>query len=257
VDASSNAGRGSTPIEAGYERLSERTEAAITQLTSIQITSGAVILADDQFFHPIHRTVSQDVAQCLLCALDHLRFLVWSLQSRNEPFPYAQASLMRTAITGAATALWMVSGETPLERRRRAMEFMFNDLRSRLSWMNTVASEPMHQQHPPSAWEAFERLRTELQHRLDWIVQQANTLLPPDPPFTRRTYGQQTTSDTDIVRAAGAMTPPSGSAVGTLSLSCSTRGRHSAVTPMRDRGRPHWVATSSSATRSRTRRREL
>jgi hypothetical protein len=68
----------------------------------------------------------------------------------------------------------------------------------------------MHQQHPPSEWEAFERLRTELQRRLDWIVQQANTLLSPDPPFTRRTYGQQTTSDTDIVRAAGAMTPPIG-----------------------------------------------
>jgi hypothetical protein len=145
-----------------------------------------------------------------LSALDHLRFLVWSLKSRDEPYPYAQATLIRTAITGAATALFVVSGNTPLERRCRAMEVMFKDLKSQLSWMTTAAAEPMNQQRPPTEWAAFETQRTEVQRRQDWIVQQANTLLLPDTPFTRRSYGQKTTSDSDMVRAAGAMTPALG-----------------------------------------------
>jgi hypothetical protein len=130
-------------VETGYEWLSERTANAITQLTSIDVGPDAVILDDDRFFRPIQRTLSQDVVQCLLSALDHLRALVRGLQSRDKPYPYAQATLIRTAMPGAATALWMASGRTPTERRCRAMEFMFNDLNSQLSWMTTRASEPM------------------------------------------------------------------------------------------------------------------
>lgn len=194
---------GPLTVEAGYQILSERAAEAITRLTAISVTGDAVILSDDQFFHPIYRTLSQDVAQCVASALDHLRFLAWSLQSRERPFPYAQATLIRTATTGASTALWMVSGSTPLERRSRAMEFMFNDLKSQLSWMNTTATEPMNQQRPAAEIAEFDVLRQETERRIDWVVQQANMLLSPSRPYTRRTYGQSTTTDTDMVRSAG------------------------------------------------------
>jgi hypothetical protein len=38
----------------------------------------------------------------------------------------------------------MVSAPTPAERRCRATEFMFSDIKSQLAWMNTAAAEPMH-----------------------------------------------------------------------------------------------------------------
>lgn len=34
--------------------------------------------------------------------------------------------------------------------------------------------------------------------------------MSPDTPFTRKSYGQKTTSDTDMVRVAGAITPALG-----------------------------------------------
>jgi hypothetical protein len=210
MTASGDAGEGSATVETGYEWLSERAARSIAQLTSIEIAADADILADDQFFHPIYRTLSQDVAQCLLSALDHVRFLVWSLKNRDQPYPVAQATLIRTAITGAATALWMVSAPTPVERRCRAMEFMFSDIKSQLAWMNTAAAEPMHQQHPATEWAAFEAQRTELKRRQDWIVQQANAFLVPVNLYTCRTYGQRITSDSDMVRSAGAITPALG-----------------------------------------------
>ncbi|WP_111509550.1 hypothetical protein [Mycobacterium kyogaense] len=200
----------STPIETGVQWLTDRTEAAIARLTSIEIARKSVIFADDVFFHPIRRTVSQDVCQLLLSALDHLRFLAWSLRKHEKTYPYAQATLIRTAATGAATALWIVGAESTVERRCRAMEFMFNDIKSHLTWMATAAAEPMHQQRPASEWTAYENQRSELQRRQEWLVQQANTLLQPETAFTRRTYGQRLTSDSDMVRAAGTSTPAIG-----------------------------------------------
>jgi hypothetical protein len=200
-----------TPLEQGYEWLSDRIVNCFERLDAIQIVEDSPIQFDDQFFHPIHRTMSQDVHQCLLSALDHLRFLVWSLKTRDEPYPVAQATLIRTAITGAATALWMISGSTSLERRCRAMEFMFNDLRSEFNWRTSALTEPMHQQIATQDDRAqFEARRADIDRRLNWIVRQANTLLEPPVPITRKRYKDSTTSDTEIVQTAGAGTPALG-----------------------------------------------
>jgi hypothetical protein len=200
-----------TTVEQGYKQMSERLADCFERLSVIQIIEDSPILADDRFFHPIFRTLSQDVSQCLLSALDHLRFLVWSLKTRDKPYPVAQATLVRTAITGAATALWMISGSSPHERRCRAMQFMFNDIRSQINWMDSTGTQPPNKERPAAEIASFQDLRTDLDRRLDWIVEQANTLLEPPEPFTRRAYGkQQITSDTDLVKAAGAITPAIG-----------------------------------------------
>jgi hypothetical protein len=198
-----------TPVEQGYEWLSDRIVNCFERLDAIQIQESPILL-DDQFFHPIHRTMSQDVHQCLLRALDDLRFLVWSLKARQEPYPVAQATLIRTAITGAATALWMISGSTPIKRRCRAMEFMFNDLRSEFNWRTSALTEPMHQQIGTQDERAqFEARRAEIDRRLNWIVEQANTLLEPPVLITRKRFKDSTTSDTEMVQTAGAATPES------------------------------------------------
>jgi len=178
-------------VQHGYEWLKDRIGSALETLLGLEIAATSEIAADDPYLHPIYRTFRQDVVQCLLTALDHLRFLVWSLQNRDEPFPYAQFTPIRTAITAASTALWMLSGNTRDDRRIRALEFSLKDIRSYVSAADQANADA----------EAFEMNR-----RQDWIVQQANSLLSPTTPITRRSFAKRT-SDTEMVKIAGSTIP--------------------------------------------------
>lgn len=198
-------------IEEGYTWLKDRTGNALTRLQAVEASDTSVIIADDLYFHPIYTTFQQGVVQCLLSALDHLRFLAWSLENREHPYPYAQATLIRTAITAASTALWMASGSTAAERRLRALEFNFKDLKSHLGWLNTLAADPKNQPFPPTEQAVFNSQTVELERRLDWIVQEATSLLSRATPFTRNSYSGQTATDTKIVQTAGAAVPALGS----------------------------------------------
>jgi hypothetical protein len=197
-------GNGSPTVEDGYGWLRTRAADSLTRLQAIEVSDSAVIIADDLYFHPIYRTFQQGIVQCLLSALDHLRFLAWSLENRETPYPYAQATLIRTAITAASTALWMASGSTSTARRLRALEFNFKDLKSNLGWLNTLAADPKNQPFPPAEQAVFDSQCAETDRRLDWIVQEATTLLARATPFTRNSYAGQATSDTNMVQIAGA-----------------------------------------------------
>lgn len=99
----------------------------------------------------------------------------------------------------------MASGSTEVERRCRALEFNFNDLKSHIGWMDTLAADPKNQQQPAVEQAQFDTLRAELDRRLDWVLQEATTLLGRPTPFTRNSYGGQTTTETRIVQLAGSM----------------------------------------------------
>ena len=81
-----------TTVEDGFEQLGERISECFERLSTIEIVEGSPILADDRFFHPVFRTLSQDVSQCLLSALDHLRFLVLRQFLENLPKVPSQRS---------------------------------------------------------------------------------------------------------------------------------------------------------------------
>lgn len=171
-------------------------------MLSIEATDTAPVHADDAFFHPIKRNFRQDVVQCLYSAIDHLRFLAWSLKTHEAPFPYAQASLIRAAINGASTALSMVSGTTE-ERRARALEFKYNDLKSHQKWLNLIASEPVNQARPGDEMAKVAGMQAALDQRLAWILQEATTLLAPTASFTNRKYSEQLATESSIVQYAG------------------------------------------------------
>lgn len=207
VDTSGTSGGKSPSVEEGYAWLKDQTGNALTRLQAVKASDTAVIIADDLYFQPIYTTFQQGVVQCLLSALDHLRFLAWSLENREHPYPYAQATVIRTAITGAATALWMADGNTPTERRLRALEFNFKDLKSRLGWLNTLAADPINQPFPPADQATFDALVAEIDKRLNWILQEATTLQSRATPFTQNTYSGQATTDTRMVQLAGGVVP--------------------------------------------------
>ena len=196
-------------IEVGYGWLSDRIGTAMETVLGLQIADTSAMYADDQYLHPIYRSVQEGVVQCLLVALDHLRFLLWSLENRDEPYPYAQFTLIRTAITAASTALWMLSGNTPDERRIRALEFNLKDIRSYVAWIDTIKAFPENQNFSPEVQAKADAEAVEMDRRQDWIVQQANSLLNPPKQFTRGSFASRT-SDTEMVRTAGAAIPVMG-----------------------------------------------
>lgn len=191
----------------GYKLLGDRVGNAIERITSNAPSDTSELVADDLYLKPINRTFRQGIDQCLLSAVDHLRFVAWSLKNRSAPYPYAQATLIRTAITAASTALWMLVGGTPDERRSRALQFNFIDISSHLGWMETVAAEPKNQQRPATELAQFATMRAAQDGRLDVIVQEANKLLSPATPYTRATYRRAITSDTNMVKIAGSNVP--------------------------------------------------
>lgn len=193
-------------VQHGYEWLKERVGAALKTVLGLEVAATSEIAADDPYLHPIYRTFHQDVVQCLLTALDHLRFLVWSLQNRDEPFPYAQFTLIRTAITAASTALWLLGGNTRDERRVRALEFSLKDIRSYGAWVDTVRAFPQNQNLSAVDQASADAEAVEMDRRQDWIVEQANSLLNPTKPLTRKEFAKLT-SDTEMVKIAASSLP--------------------------------------------------
>jgi hypothetical protein len=193
-------------VQQGYEWLEDRIGAALETVLGLEVAATSRIAADDAYLHPIYRTFHQEVVQCLFSSLDHFRFLAWSLKNRDEPFPYAQFTLIRTAITAASTALWLLSGNTRDERRIRALEFCLKDIRSYAAWVDTVRAFPQNQNLSPEAQARGDAEALEMERRQDWIVQEANSLLNPTRPFTRGSFAQRT-SDTDMVKLAGSALP--------------------------------------------------
>jgi hypothetical protein len=49
-----------------------------------------------------------------------------TLNAKGEPHPFAESTLIRTAITAASYSLWMLEGDDT-QRRYRALQFNFKD----------------------------------------------------------------------------------------------------------------------------------
>jgi hypothetical protein len=185
----------------GCEWLKNRVGIQFKTLDTLEVAQTSEVAADNQFLHPIYRTFQQAVIECLPTALDHLRFLAWSLENRDEPFPYAQFTVVRTAITAASTAAWMLNGSDAAERRIRALEFYLKDFKSNAAWMDTVKGQPQLQNLSAADQARADAERAVLETRQDLVVQMANSLLNPQPPLTRKTLDR--TSDTKMVSIAG------------------------------------------------------
>lgn len=197
-------------VDAGCDQLLDRVGPLLEAVTGLEVAATSEMAADDSYLHPIYRTLQQAVRECLLVALDHLRCLAWSLQRLDEPFPYAHFSGIRTAITAASTALWMLSGSDATERRMRALEFYAKDYDSYSRWMQTVSGQPAYRNASTEELERNRAERDEVSRRQDLIVDMANTLVNPQRPFDIRSLVGRT-SDTRMVAIAGGETAALGS----------------------------------------------
>jgi hypothetical protein len=192
-------------VEVGYGWLEDRVGKDLANLAKINPEPGSVAEAEDAFLEPICRTFHEGIKQPLHSALDHLELVAEALNNRPEPHPYAESTLIRTAITAASTALWMLPADAT-ERRRRVLEFNFRNFDAYLGYVSTHVREVPGVPDEARAW-ADQIIEEGMPERLQWIVNHVNSL--SGQQMTVDGFRRSRTRDTQIVElAAGELDPP-------------------------------------------------
>jgi hypothetical protein len=127
--------------EDGYWMLGDRVANAMSNLEAIAVEPGSAVADEDAFLRPIYRTFALCAKLPLGSALDHLQLVAETLSSKGEPHPFAESSLIRTAITAASHSLWMLQTD-PTARRLRGLQFNFKDFDGYLGFLQTVVDDP-------------------------------------------------------------------------------------------------------------------
>ena len=196
-------------FEMGYGWLRDRVAKGMQDVKAIKPSPGSVAAHEDAYFRPVYRTVEHCIMAPLHSALDHLELVAETLNNRSVPGPYAESTLIRTAITAGSTALWMLAPGEVTERRRRTLEFIFRDVDGYLSWLRQLKTEGFPVDEDQAA--ELDRIIGEMPaERLEWIVARVSELSPEGVPVTVEQFRgrQYKTSDTKIVtEAARALDP--------------------------------------------------
>ncbi|MDV6247236.1 hypothetical protein [Rhodococcus opacus] len=191
-------------LREGYKALSARVHSYLGWIQEHDVSPDSDMARDDEFMAPFRRTFRESVTQTLASALDHLRLVGESLERQPEPNPYAPSSLIRTAITGAATSLWLMTGDKE-QRRFRALEFNYKDHLSYRHYLVTSREERKFNSQAQHDFDAeIERLDVRCTDLLEVAQQLWLRAWPERNPLTRAVF-KSGTSDTNMVKEAGAL----------------------------------------------------
>ncbi|AKC37577.1 Uncharacterised protein [Mycolicibacterium phlei] len=191
-----------TPSEDDYRRLSVRIREDVNQLQRVPI-QGAItspIEIDNQYLRtgPVSQSIQELVRVPLESAIDNLSLVADMLNTIGAQHLYAENSLIRTSLTGASFALWMLNDSDANVRRARVLRFAFKNIDGLTSYFTGNADMN------PKFFE-------EMNSYQELIVKQANVLEREERSVTKyRNYRPDDTdptkiwySDTAVVRYAG------------------------------------------------------
>ncbi|GAC51140.1 hypothetical protein [Gordonia aichiensis] len=190
-----------TDYIAMYEHLADRARILRLRLQSFNVEPGSAMHSDDLYLTPVMRSFQELVWQFLGSAVDHLRVIGTSGSRQPATSPFAFATLARTAITTAATALWFLNDDQ-VERRVRILEIIAADLVSYAQFRTTIKEAITS----PEDAQEFEDETQVLDTRTTWIVTEHNSLTNHDRSSIKAVSGAVT--DTGMVRAAGLLLEP-------------------------------------------------
>lgn len=89
--------------------------------------AGSELATDDKMFLPMPTSVVTWAG--VLHAVEHLDAFVKFFTTSQIAYPTAYYSLLRSALIGGASALWVIGPDDPLLRQRRALTIAVDDLR--------------------------------------------------------------------------------------------------------------------------------
>lgn len=157
-------------FEAHNLRMRVQHELETTQ--NLCFESGSALDGDNHYLIGYGSALQELIVNRLFSTFDHLQLVTWTLESMDGPQIYSQYSLLRSALIGAATTHWLVSGDTT-ERRMRALRLAFYDLSQETTFAKLHAADPA--MHSPERSEALGKTKTLIDSapdRLDKIYQE-------------------------------------------------------------------------------------
>ena len=189
-----------------YHSLRTRVQRELEETQKIWPSGGSPLDADNRYLIGFGASFQELIINRLFSTFDHLQLAVWTLESMEGPQIFPQYSLLRSALAGAATTHWLVSGDETT-RRMCALRLAFYDLNQEATFGKLHAANPAT--HEPELAESLrktEQLIASAPGRLDKIHQEycrllATTSKRKPPKFD----GFGNINETEIISAASRM----------------------------------------------------
>ncbi|SFA62464.1 hypothetical protein SAMN05444374_1231 [Rhodococcoides kroppenstedtii] len=109
------------------------------------------------------RSYSETVSIPILSALDHLRLVTKSVLALGGSLPVAHATPLRTALTVASTALWLMHDDGD-KRAARAAMLNYHDCSNYLIWLRLRSSSDVSGEKYPGLAEHVDRIERKRDH---------------------------------------------------------------------------------------------
>lgn len=167
---------------------------------------GSALQGDDSYLSPFGTSLLAMIVNRLCSSLDQLQLITWSVEKTGTAMIFAHFTLLRSALTGAATAHWLVSG-SEVERRLRALRLVFYDLKQELAFGRGYVDTPaLGQPEAAAALRQANELVASAPKRLRAIHTEYCQLMLDDDatctPPTFKEFDRMAFRETEIVTAA-------------------------------------------------------
>lgn len=187
-------------LDDGYSQLSQTVAQFLPRTMQLAVDANSEMAADNDYLASHNHMFSQLAQHRLLSVLDHLQLVAAARSDSGDVHAFAQSSLIRSALLGGCTTIWLMTGSAP-QRRMNALRLIYKDCVEFSKYLEAGAREPKFQQSRNQFVETAEKMRTRSQAVFD-----AAHELQPDLHFKAFT----TINDTDVVIAAGKALDPTG-----------------------------------------------
>ncbi|OHU60568.1 hypothetical protein BKG83_00190 [Mycobacteroides chelonae] len=185
------------PSEGDYQVLLERVRTDLVRLSEVPVAGETTspIEQDDKFLRalPISHPFQDYVRLPLHSALDNLGLVAETLNTSGPIHLYAEKSLIRTSLTTASWALWILDLDQK-NRRSRALRFAFKNIDGLFSYFRNDPT--LDSSTDPNFLEGMDRIQGA-------IVDCANDLEGKEWDVNSYRHNRTGNSDTAVVRSAG------------------------------------------------------
>lgn len=161
---------------------------------------GSQMDIDDRYMAQRGSSMQALVIHRLLSVMDHLQLASFTLAKLPEPLVFSQFTLIRSALAGAATSLWVISPAEQEKRRIRAMKLACYDLEHYKTYAAVALGESVEMVPRGNLQGNLEKLAANRQMLFESICDNERALGKTKMPSID---GIGTINEIGIVQAAG------------------------------------------------------
>jgi hypothetical protein len=112
------------------------------EIQKIATHPGSLIDTDDRYMAQYGSSMQTLVIHRLLSVMDHLQLATFTLARLPHPLVFSQFTLIRSALAGAATSLWIIDPPEIEKRGIRALKLACYDIDQYMNFANAALRDP-------------------------------------------------------------------------------------------------------------------